>query len=45
MRISETLAIKTLDLDMNYRSILLQAENTKGKKDRYVYFSQVMQKK
>ncbi|SMC17498.1 integrase/recombinase XerD [Clostridium acidisoli DSM 12555] len=44
MRISECLAIQVLDVDINYRSILLPAENTKGKRDRYVYFSQIMQK-
>jgi integrase/recombinase XerD len=44
MRISECLEIKVEDVDLNYRSILLPAENTKGKKDRYVYFSQIMQR-
>lgn len=44
LRISECLAIKVKDLDLNYRSILLPAENTKGKRDRYVYFSQIMQR-
>ncbi|GAA0780301.1 tyrosine-type recombinase/integrase [Hathewaya limosa] len=42
MRIGECLAIEVKDVDMNYRSILLPAENTKGKRDRYVYFSQIM---
>ncbi|WP_010236358.1 tyrosine-type recombinase/integrase [Clostridium arbusti] len=44
MRISESLAIKATDLDINYRSIFLPAENTKGKRNRYVYFSQIMQR-
>ena len=45
MRISECLAIKaTTDLDINYRSIFLTAENTKSKRNRYVYFSQIMQR-
>lgn len=44
MRISESLAIKVTDLDINYRSIFLTAENTKGEKNRYVYFSQIMQR-
>lgn len=44
MRIGECLEIKVENIDMNYRSILLPAEDTKGKRDRYVYFSQVMNK-
>ncbi|MBU3098711.1 MULTISPECIES: tyrosine-type recombinase/integrase [Clostridium] len=43
-RISETLSILVQDLDLANRSILLQAENTKGSKHRYVYFSQELQK-
>lgn len=44
MRIGECLLITIEDLDMVNRSILLPSENTKGKKDKYVYFSQEMQK-
>lgn len=44
MRIGEALNVQVADMDMNYRSIFLPAENTKGKRDRYVYFSQIMQK-
>ncbi|MCB2340868.1 tyrosine-type recombinase/integrase [Clostridium estertheticum] len=44
MRIGETLSILVQDLDLANRSILLQAENTKGSKHRYVYFSPIMQK-
>ncbi len=44
MRLGECLMITMDDIDINNRTILLQAENTKGKKDRYVYFSQYMQK-
>lgn len=45
MRIGECLAIKYEDVDIANRSIILLAENTKGNKDRYVYFSQDMQRK
>lgn len=38
MRIGETLLIKETDIDFIKRTILLRAENTKGKKDRYVFF-------
>lgn len=44
MRIGETLLIKETDIDFIKRSILLPAENTKGKKDRYVFFSAEMLK-
>lgn len=44
MRIGECLLIKAEDLDMVSRSILLPSANTKSKRDRYVYFSQDMQK-
>lgn len=33
------------DINFNDRSIFLPAENTKGKKDRYVFFSQTMETK
>ncbi len=42
MRISECLLIQTNDIDVMKRCILLLAENTKGKKDRYVFFSMEM---
>lgn len=44
MRIWETLLIKEADIDFVKRTILLPADNTKGKKDRYVFFSQEMLK-
>jgi len=44
MRVGECLEIKIRDIDINNRAIYLLAENTKGKKNRYVYFSQIMQK-
>ncbi len=44
MRLGECLLIRCEEIDLNNRCILLQAENTKGKKDRYVYFSQEMQR-
>lgn len=43
MRISETLLIKDAsDINFTERMIFLPAENTKGKKDRYVFFSVAM---
>lgn len=44
MRIGETLLIKETDIDFVKRTILLRAKNTKGKKDRYVFFSAEMLK-
>ena len=44
MRIGETLLIKETDIDYTKRTILLPADNTKGKKDRYVFFSAEMLK-
>lgn len=44
MRIGECLEIKVEDIDINNRAIFLPAKNTKGKRDRYVYFSQIMSK-
>lgn len=44
MRLGETLLIKETDINFTKRTILLPAENTKGKKDRYVFFSQEMLK-
>lgn len=44
MRIGETLMIKETDIDYIKRTILLPADNTKGKKDRYVFFSANMLK-
>lgn len=43
-RLGETLLIKEADIDFSKRTILLHAENTKGKKDRYVFFSEEMLK-
>lgn len=44
MRIGETLLIKETDIDFVRRTILLPADHTKGKKDRYVFFSVEMLK-
>ena len=44
MRLGETLLIKETEVDFTKRTILLTAENTKGRKDRYVFFSQEMLK-
>lgn len=44
MRISECLAIKVQDVDINNRSIFLLSDNTKSGKNRYIYFSQTMAK-
>ena len=44
MRIGETLLIKEEYIDFVRRTILLPAEITKGKKDRYVFFSAEMLK-
>lgn len=44
MRLGETLLIKESDIDFVRRTILLPAVNTKGKKDRYVFFSAEMLK-
>ena len=44
MRLGETLLIKETDIDFKKRTILLPAENTKGKKDRYAFFSEEMLK-
>ena len=43
MRIGECLMIRDeTDINFNERTIFLPAENTKGKKDRYVFFSMQM---
>jgi integrase/recombinase XerD len=44
MRIGECLSLLEDDLDLKRKVILLRAENTKGKKTRYVYYSPVMEK-
>lgn len=44
MRLGETLLIKETDIDFVRRTIFLPADNTKGKKDRYVFFSAEMGK-
>lgn len=44
MRIGECLSTVVDDMDITKRAILLQAENTKGRKSRYVFFSPKMQK-
>ena len=43
MRIGECLLINVVDVDIQKRAILLWAENTKGRKNRYVFFSPTMQ--
>ncbi|MCB2292003.1 tyrosine-type recombinase/integrase [Clostridium algoriphilum] len=43
MRIGECLMIDVCDVDVIKRSILLQEDNTKGRKSRYVFFSPKMQ--
>lgn len=42
MRLGETLLIRIDEIDIDRRSIVLPAENTKGKKDRSVFFSAQM---
>ena len=42
MRIGECLNIKDTDLNLETNAIFLPAENTKGKKDRYVFFGNKM---
>lgn len=42
MRISECLSIKIEDIDFTKKLIFLPAENTKGKKDRAVFYSNKM---
>lgn len=44
MRLGETLLIRETDIDFVRRTIFLPADNTKGKKDRYVFFSEEMLK-
>ena len=39
MRLGECLQVTTEDIDMDDRTILLPAENTKGRRTRYVFFS------
>lgn len=42
MRLGETLALKYDDVDLDRKIILIPAEINKGKKDRYVFFSNTM---
>jgi integrase/recombinase XerD len=42
MRLSETLNLKLEHIDIEVRNILIPAEINKGKKDRYVFFSNTM---
>ncbi|WP_460293955.1 tyrosine-type recombinase/integrase [Clostridium tertium] len=42
MRLTETLNLKMEDIDVERRTILIPAEINKGKKDRYVFFSNTM---
>ena len=42
MRIGECLMLRMEDIDINERCIVLQAENTKGKKERVCFYSNEM---
>lgn len=42
MRLTETLNLKLENIDVERRTILIPAEINKGKKDRYVFFSNTM---
>lgn len=42
MRLGETLSLTIDDIDIDRRAISIPAEITKGKKDRYVFFSNTM---
>lgn len=42
MRLTETLNLKLEDIDIERRTILIPAEISKAKKDRYVFFSNTM---
>jgi integrase/recombinase XerD len=44
MRIGETLGLKIEDIDIDHRAILIREEITKGRKDRYVFYSYSMSK-
>lgn len=44
MRLSECLSLTINDIDLVRRTILLNAEVTKGKKDRFVFYSERMSK-
>lgn len=44
MRIGECLDLKVSDVDLKNRSIYITADIAKGRKDRYVFFSNIMQK-
>jgi len=43
MRIGETLNLKTNDVLIDKKAIFIPVEITKGRKDRYVFFSTIMQ--
>lgn len=42
MRLGETLSLTIDDVDIDRRAVLIPAEITKGKKERYVFFSNTM---
>lgn len=44
MRIGECLELKEEDLDIKNKTIFISAEIAKGRKDRYVFFSNIMQR-
>ncbi|EOU1756426.1 tyrosine-type recombinase/integrase [Clostridium perfringens] len=44
MRVGECLELKEEDLDIKNKTIFISAEIAKGRKDRYVFFSNIMQR-
>ncbi|GAA0723691.1 hypothetical protein GCM10008905_16620 [Clostridium malenominatum] len=44
MRIGETLSLEVNNVDLDRRAILIPQDITKGRKDRYVFYSQTMSK-
>lgn len=44
MRLGESLSLTLKNIDIQYRSILLKEDVTKGRKDRYVFYSYTMSK-
>lgn len=44
MRIGETLSLEISNVDIDRRAILIPQDITKGRKDRYVFYSQTMSK-
>lgn len=44
MRLGETLALKVSDIDLKNKTIFIDGEIAKGRRDRYVFFSDTMKK-